>query len=94
MLANLPANLIGGPSGLPWVTSGQIPNKVVGRGRAALWGIHSMGNGSTFGDTFWVAKLVRGCQNLAYVQANNVANSLPERAIFQVLYSRKQIIAI
>ena len=80
---------VGQPSREPnrwpqWASLGHLgafSNKVAGRGRAARWGIHSMGNGSTFGDTFWVAKLVRGCQNLAYIQANNMANSLPERAI-------------
>ena len=40
-----------------------------------------MAKGDTFGDTFRVAKQVRGCQNLGEIQANTTDNPLPERAI-------------
>ena len=43
-----------------------------------------MAKGDTFGDTFRVAKQVRGCQNLGEIQANTTDNPLPERAIYQV----------
>ena len=42
-----------------------------------------MAKGDTFGDTFRVAKQVRGCQNLGEIQANTTDNPLPERAIPQ-----------
>ena len=65
MLANLPANLIGGPSGLPWVTSGHSPTRLLGGvallvGASIQWemvvllGIHSGLQNQFVGARIWL----------------------------------------